>query len=68
MKMSFLSKKKNENVFLGNKVLDRMKKTSETFCIMDELSNADLPLGTEVGILDVVTGELLPPLASTDSF
>jgi hypothetical protein len=45
-----------------------MKKTSETFCIMDELSNADLPLGTEVGILDVVTGELLPPLASTDSF
>jgi hypothetical protein len=45
-----------------------MKKTSETFCIMDELSNAGLPLGTEVGILDVATGELLPPLASTDSF
>jgi hypothetical protein len=45
-----------------------MKRTSETLCVIDGLSNADFPLGTEVGILDVVTGVPLLPFASTDSF
>jgi hypothetical protein len=45
-----------------------MKRTSETFCVIDGLSNADFPLGTKVGILDVVTGEPLLSFASTNSF